>query len=60
MGDSVGTEGIDNAFAERHEHGFDAETMGAGEFGPPGWPDDPECRGWWGDTPPLHTPTVVI
>jgi hypothetical protein len=22
--------------------------MGAGKFGPPGWQDDPEWRGWWG------------
>ena len=46
--DAAGTAGVDNAFAERHEHGIGAEIMGAGKFGPPGWQDDPEWRGWWG------------
>ena len=60
MGDAGGSEGIDNAFAERHEHGIGAEIMGAGKFGPPGWQDDPEWRGWWGENPPFHTPTFVL
>ena len=60
MGDAVGTSGVDNAFAERHEHGIGAEIMGAHKFGPPGWQDDPEWRGWWGDNPPFHTPTYVL
>jgi hypothetical protein len=25
-----------------------AEIMGAGKFGPPGWQDDPDWKGWWG------------
>ena len=56
----AGNAGADNAFAERHEHGIGAEIMGAGKFGPPGWQDDPEWRGWWGDNPPFHTPTYVL
>ena len=56
----AGSAGADNAFAERHEHGIGAEIMGAGKFGPPGWQDDPEWRGWWGDNPPFHTPTYVL
>jgi dihydrofolate reductase len=59
-GDAAGTAGVDNALAERHEHGVGAEIMGAGKFGPPGWQDDPEWRGWWGDDPPFHTPTYVL
>jgi dihydrofolate reductase len=58
--DAAGTVGVDNAFAERHEHGIGAEIMGAGKFGPPGWQDAPEWRGWWGDNPPFHTPTYVL
>ena len=58
--DAPGTDGVDNAFAERHEHGIGAEIMGAGKFGPPGWQDDPEWRGWWGEDPPFHTPTYVL
>jgi dihydrofolate reductase len=55
-----GSLGGDNAFAERHEPGIGAEIMGAGKFGPPGWQDDPEWRGWWGPNPPFHTPTYVL
>jgi len=58
--DAAGTAGADNAFAERHGHGIGAEIMGAGKFGPPGWQDDPEWRGWWGPNPPFHTPTYVL
>lgn len=46
--------------ADRHGPGIGAEIMGAGKFGPPGWQDDPEWRGWWGDAPPFHTPTFVL
>ena len=60
MGDSIGTAGIDNAFAERFAPSIGAEIMGAGKFGPPGWQDDAEWRGWWGEDPPFHTPTFVL
>ncbi len=60
LGESGGTEGVDNAMAERHGPGIGAEIMGAGKFGPPGWQDDAEWRGWWGDNPPFHTPTYVL
>ncbi|HEY0417382.1 MAG TPA: dihydrofolate reductase family protein [Gaiellaceae bacterium] len=58
--DSAGGAGADNAFAERYGPGIGAEIMGAGKFGPPGWQDDPEWRGWWGENPPFHTPTYVL
>ena len=58
--DAAGTAGVDNAFAERYEHGIGAEIMGAGKFGPPGWQDDPEWRGWWGPNPPFRTSTYVL
>ena len=60
LGESGGTEGVDNVMAERHGPGIGAEIMGAGKFGPPGWQEDPEWRGWWGDNPPFHTPTYVL
>jgi dihydrofolate reductase len=60
LGASGGTEGFDDAMAERYGPGIGAEIMGAGKFGPPGWQDDPEWRGWWGDNPPFHTPTYVL
>ena len=40
--------------------GIGAEIMGAGKFGPPGWHEDPEWKGWWGPNPPFHTPTFVL
>jgi dihydrofolate reductase len=58
--DAGGTTGVDNAFAERHDHGFGAEIMGANKFGPPGWQDDPDWTGWWGPNPPFHSPTFVL
>jgi dihydrofolate reductase len=59
-GESGGAEGADDAFAVRHGHGFGAEIMGSHKFGPPGWQDDPDWRGWWGPNPPFHTPTFVL
>ena len=58
--DEQGTTGVDHAFAVRHEDGFGAEIMGAHKFGPPGWQDDPDWKGWWGANPPFHTPTFVL
>ncbi len=55
-----GTMGADHAFAERHEPGIGAEIMGANKFGPPGWQDDADWKGWWGPNPPFHTPTFVL
>ena len=55
-----GTSGVDDAFAQRHSQGIGAEIMGAHKFGPPGWHDDLEWRGWWGPNPPFHTPTFVL
>ncbi len=55
-----GAAGIDDAFAQQHGIGFGAEIMGSNKFGPPGWQDDPDWRGWWGEEPPFHTPTYVL
>src|SRR3984957_7849960 len=65
MGQSGGTTGVDNAFAERLNAGFGAEIMGRGKFGPQTgpWTDldtDDEWRGWWGPNPPFHTPVFVL
>jgi dihydrofolate reductase len=60
VGEGGGSRGVDNAFAQQYGPGIGAEIMGAGKFGPPGWHDDPEWKGWWGDNPPFHTPTFVL
>lgn len=53
-------DGVDALFGRQYEVGFGAEIMGANKFGPPGWQDDPDWRGWWGEDPPFHTPTYVL
>ena len=60
LGRTGGSAGVDNAFAQQHEPGIGAEIMGAGKFGPPGWQDDADWKGWWGPNPPFHTPTFVL
>jgi dihydrofolate reductase len=60
LGRKGGTAGVDDAFAQQYEPGIGAEIMGAGKFGPPGWQDDADWRGWWGPNPPFHTPTFVL
>ena len=59
-GGSSGTGGVDDAFAQQFPTGIGAEIMGSNKFGPPGWQDDPDWRGWWGPEPPFHTPTFVL
>ncbi len=59
-GEAGGSGGIDDAFARLFDVGVGAEIMGARKFGPPGWHDDPEWKGWWGDNPPFHTPVFVL
>jgi dihydrofolate reductase len=65
FGETGGSTGIDNAFAERNEPGIGAEIMGRGKFGPQKgpWTDlgaEDEWRGWWGPNPPFHTPVFVL
>lgn len=55
-----GATGVDDAFAMRNNDGIGAEIMGANKFGPPGWQQDPEWSGWWGDEPPFHSPVFVL
>ena len=59
-GQPGGTSGIDDAFTQRFTPGIGAEIMGANKFGPPGWHEDPEWKGWWGPNPPFHTPTFIL
>jgi len=60
VGQPGGTRGVDDAFARQHGPGIGAEIMGARKFGPPGWHEDPDWKGWWGPNPPFHTPTFVL
>ena len=60
LGQPGGSGGIDDVFVRLHDPGIGAEIMGAGKFGPPGWHEDPEWKGWWGPNPPFHTPVFVL
>jgi dihydrofolate reductase len=60
LGQAGGSRGMDDALVRQHDVGIGAEIMGAGKFGPPGWHEDPEWRGWWGPNPPFHTPVFVL
>jgi dihydrofolate reductase len=60
-GKEGGTTGIDDDFAARGFNGIGAWILGRNMFGPirGPWPDD-AWKGWWGDTPPYHTPVFVV
>ncbi len=60
IGQPGGSRGIDDALVRLHGPGIGAEIMGANKFGPPGWQDDPDWKGWWGPNPPFHTPVFVL
>jgi dihydrofolate reductase len=60
-GKVVGTEGIDNDFAEKSFENIGAWIMGRNMFGPirGPWQND-EWKGWWGENPPYHVPVFVL
>jgi dihydrofolate reductase len=60
VGEPGGSRGLDDTFLRLHAPGMGAEIMGAHKFGPPGWHEDPEWKGWWGPNPPFHTPVFVL
>ncbi len=61
FGKEGGGTGIDDDFAARGFRNVGASILGRNMFGPVRgrWPDD-EWKGWWGDTPPYHTPVFVL
>jgi len=60
-GNGDGTTGIDDDFAARGFSNIGAWILGRNMFGPVRgpWPDE-NWKGWWGDTPPYHTPVFVL
>jgi dihydrofolate reductase len=61
QGRQGGTTGLDDDFTARGFARVGAWIMGRNMFGPirGPWPDD-NWRGWWGETPPYHTPVFVL
>ena len=60
-GEPGGTTGVDNDFAARGFENVGAWILGRNMFGPVRgpWPDE-AWKGWWGHTPPYHTPVFVL
>jgi dihydrofolate reductase len=56
-----GSRGLDDYFTREMPHNIGAEIMGRNKFGPVRgpWPNH-DWTGWWGDTPPFHTPVFVL
>ncbi|MBS0341437.1 MAG: dihydrofolate reductase family protein [Proteobacteria bacterium] len=61
IGQSGGTTGVDNEFAERGFENVGAWILGRNMFGPirGPWPDE-SWKGWWGTNPPYHVPVFVL
>ena len=61
FGKTGGTTGVDDTFAARGFSNLGAWILGRNMFAPSRgpWPDD-DWKGWWGDTPPYHTPVFVL
>ena len=56
-----GSRGLDDYFTRDFTHNIGAEIMGRNKFGPQRGPwEDLDWKGWWGDTPPFHTPVFVL
>jgi len=60
-GKDGGTTGVDEDFAARGFENVGAWILGRNMFGPirGPWPDE-NWKGWWGDSPPYHTPVFVL
>lgn len=62
LGKEGGADGVDESFAAKGFENLGAWILGRNMFawsrGP--WPEEDEWRGWWGDTPPYHTPVFVL
>jgi dihydrofolate reductase len=56
-----GNTGVDNDLALKSFEDVGAWILGRNMFGPVRGPwDGDSWRGWWGDTPPYHTPVFVL
>jgi dihydrofolate reductase len=59
--DPGGSRGLDDYFTRDFTHNIGAEIMGRNKFGPVRGPwENHDWPGWWGDTPPFHTPVFVL
>lgn len=61
LGQEGGETGIDDDFVAQGFENVGAWILGRNMFGPirGAWPDE-SWRGWWGESPPYHTPVFVL
>jgi dihydrofolate reductase len=61
LGQSGGSEGVDDSYAHRSMDGFGAFILGRNMFAYSRgeWTDD-NWRGWWDENPPYHAPTFIL
>ena len=61
FGGDGGSTGVDDDYAARGFAGVGAWILGRNMFGPVRgpWPDE-SWKGWWGASPPYHTPVFVL
>ena len=56
-----GSRGLDDYFTRDMPRNIGAEIMGRNKFSPSRGPwENEDWKGWWGDTPPFHTPVFVL
>ncbi len=61
IGESGGSEGVDDAYFRRNLEGHGSVLMGRNMFGPVRGPwGASDWRGWWGEDPPFHCPVFVL
>ena len=60
LGESGGTEDLDDEFLRAGDENIGATIMGRNMFGPIRGEWDREWKGWWGDEPPYHHPVFVL
>lgn len=61
FGREGGETGVDDDFVAKGFENVGAWILGRNMFGPirGAWPDE-SWRGWWGESPPYHTPVFVL
>lgn len=61
IGESGGSEGVDDRYFRRNLEGIGSVLMGRYMFGPIRGPwGASDWRGWWGEEPPFHSPVFVL
>ena len=60
LGESDGTTGVDNEFAEKGFKNIGAWILGRNMFSPYRGLPNFNWKGWWGENPPYHVPVFIL